>query len=200
MNSQQLDELLVLNSRRRVILKISGGKSVNTFNELNRLANAFKDVDTLTRRGFSNERLTQRSLNKRAKIISVYVGSPAEVTVLTNWQWVVSLLGVLIVIYKVVADYDKFKRNVPEIYQDATNLTERIYGMSQRQKQRLIQAAREMASDVLLLPESELRKMADKIEHTRRGLLGDNNLPPTLEIIDIDENESSELDEDIEDF
>jgi hypothetical protein len=188
MPNGELEEILGPYLDRRFIFKIRFDRSVDTFADLARLSSALQTIDALTRTDFTSEdpRIRRHSINARAQIINFYVGSPPEVTVLATLPWIAVFISVLALLVTFTANYDKLKKNIPEIGADIEQIFSKIGGLTGDQLDRLRFAVRVLFDEILRLPERQLRSMADRIGRVRRELIGIDQSPPTIDAIDID--------------
>jgi hypothetical protein len=189
MEDFEVYEVLEASPRYRLILKIRLERSVDTFAELGRLASALQTVDALARRDLKGDlRLRSGSLNARSRIITFYIGSPPEVTLVVNPAWLALFITTLALFVNTVANYDKLKNNIPAIQEDIHRVLESLRGISERQRRNLDRAARLLMDRILRLPEERLRELADRIGRARQEIIGPTFHPPELEVIDIDED------------
>jgi hypothetical protein len=188
MPNGELEEIFGSYSDRRFVFKIRFDRSVDTFAELARLSGALQTIDALTRTDFTSDdlHLRRHSINARAQIITFYVGSPPEVTVLATLPWIAVFISVLALLVSFTANYDKLKKNIPEIRADIAQILSNIRGLTHDQLDRVNYAVKLLLDEMLGLPERQLRGMADRIGRVRRELIGIDQSPPTIEAIDID--------------
>jgi hypothetical protein len=188
MPTRELEDIFGPYDDRRFVFKIRFERSVDTFAELARLSSALQTIDALTRTDFTADdlRLRRHSINARAQIITFYVGSPPEVTVLATLPWIAVFISVLALLVSVTANYDKLKKNIPEIRADIGQILSNIRGLTDDQLDRVGFAVKALLDEMLSLPERQLRSMADRIGRIRRELIGIDQSPPTIDAIDID--------------
>jgi hypothetical protein len=188
MPNEEVNEILGDYRYRRLVIKVRFNRNVETFAELARLSSALQTIDALTRTDFSSDdlRLRRHSINLRARIINFYVGSPPEVTVLTTFQWITIFVAVLALLVSFTANYDKLKKNIPDIAIDIGAILSRIRGLTGDQVEVIGLAAKALIDDILRLPEDQLRAMADRIGRVRRDLIGIDQPPPSIDALDVD--------------
>lgn len=188
MPNGELEEIFGPYLDRRFVFKIRFDRSVDTFAELARLSSALQTIDALTRTDFTSEdlRLRRHSINARAQIINFYVGSPPEVTVLATLPWIAVFISALALLVTFTANYDKLKKNIPEMGADIEQIFSKVGGLTGDQLDRLRFAVKVLFDEILRLPERQLRGMADRIGRVRRELIGIDQSPPTIDAIDID--------------
>ena len=188
MPNGELEEILGAYQDRRFVIKIRFNRDINTFSELARLSSALQTIDALTRTDLTSDdlRLRRHSINVRARIVTFYVGSPPEVTVLATLPWIAIFVSVLALLVSFTANYDKIKKNIPEIAVDLGEVFSRIRGLTDDQFHRLNLAVKALVDEILRLPEDQLRAMADRIGRVRRELIGVEQPPPNIDVIDID--------------
>src|SRR6185369_8253864 len=153
MPNGELDEILGAYRDRRFVIKVRFNRSIDTFSELARLSGALQTVDALARTDFSSDdlRLRKHSIDARAHVINFYVGSPPEVTVLATLPWIAVFVSALALLVSFTANYDKLKKNVPEIAADLGEVLAKIRGLTDDQLHRLSLAVKILVDDILRL-------------------------------------------------
>jgi hypothetical protein len=189
MEDFEVYELLEMSPRRRLIFKIRLERGVDTFAGLARVAAALQTVDALARRDLEGDlRLRSGSLDARARIITFYLGSPPEATLVVNPAWLALFISVLALLTGAVANYDKIKTNIPVVQDDLRRALNTLRGISDRQRRNLERAVRLLAGRIINLPEQRFQELADRLGRIRQEIVGPELQLPEMEIVDLDEN------------
>lgn len=175
---------------RQIEVRLRLDYPVESFSDLLSFSLAMHDIDALTifslgfpdRRDFTllfregvfwfeplllEERLL---LGGRARIKSLSVSSPPDLTVLCDPQWVGVFISLVALGIVTVAEYDKLKENVPRIRSDIEELISRLAVRSSKLKQRLRNSAFTFVDELLQISEHEAEFVVRRIQVARQRL------------------------------
>jgi hypothetical protein len=178
---------------RRLIVKIRFRRSVDNLSDLARFAETLRFIDAETLRALRYD--TKHRPQPRAKLITFHLGSPPELTFVVNPAWIAILIAL-------IANYDKFKKNIPEIRADLERVIEDIRGLPSRKRAeftRMVYANLELlAHSARLELEAAARRMMElerfferaerNLARRRRQIVeSDGAEAPEIEIVDLDD-------------
>lgn len=174
-------------SPRRFIVKVMLPVDVMSFSELARVSETLRFIDTVLRKEVPEVLPRRQRRYARARIINFNVSSPPEFTILAFAPWIAIFI-------MLIANYDKFKNNIPDIASDIGRIVSRVKGLSQTEREHLRMAAISFLERFYSQGETASRgierragNIAERFGRRRRELIGRGpDEVPQIEIIDID--------------
>ncbi len=154
------------NSSQELHLIISLPREIDSFRDLNSLAEGLNEIDRLLRKLAPEAWLFHpRRVERRAFLLRFQIGSKPVVEVLTNPAWLTLFLATLV-------SYKPAKENIKEMVSDASGLLSQIEGLSRDQIGVLKIGIQLMLEGALQTSEQASLKIAKKLHQARARLMG----------------------------